>query len=107
MSSCSGTDRVGTGRSIGPRDLPLSAPNQSRPATPDSLSKAAPDLHPAAGALYRTNAPHAGNEVTGPQVQDAPRTRRLRRRAPGRERLHAAQAGADVRDPQAARAAGD
>src|SRR5690349_20819314 len=102
MPSRSGTDRIGTGRGIGPRDLPLSAPSQSRPAIPDSLSKAAPAFNPAAAPLHRTNAPHAGNEVTGPQVQDAPRTRRLRRRAPGRERQYAAQAGIDVRDPEAA-----
>ena len=47
--------------------------------------------------------PHAGNETPGPQVQIPHRTACLCRRARGRERLDHAQAGADVRDPQAAR----
>ena len=47
--------------------------------------------------------PHAGNETPGPQGQDPGRAGLLCRRARGRERQHHAQAGADVRHPQAAR----
>ena len=57
--------------------------------------------------LPRINAPHAGNETPGPQVQNAGRTGAIRRRKQSRERQHHAQAGAVVRDPQAARDAGN
>ena len=68
-----------------------------------------------AGGLFSTGTarfskdypPHAGNETPGPQVQNPGRTACLCRRARGRERLDHAQAGADVRHPQAACAAGD
>ena len=45
---------------------------------------------------------HARNETAGPQGEVACRAAGLRRRARGREREHAPQAGADVRDPEAA-----
>ena len=53
-------------------------------------------VHPPSRAL-----PHEGNQTTGPEVQNSHRTHRVRRRARGRERQHHAQAGADVRDPEA------
>ena len=46
--------------------------------------------------------PNAGNETPRPQIQDAGRTGLVRGGEWGRERQHHAQAGADVRHPQAA-----
>ena len=67
-----------------------------------------PSPFPALWSFFKTRRttpgiPHAGNETPGPQVQNPHRTAGLRRGARGRERLDHAQAGTDVRDPQAAR----
>ena len=50
--------------------------------------------------------PAARDQARRLEGQVADRADRLRRRARGRERLHPAQAGADVRDPQATRQRG-
>ena len=90
--------RSGTCRCIGPdglTPLPRSAifpPSARRPAIAFAVI--------AAGHPHRTN-PHAGNETPGPQGQDSGRARLLCRGARGRKRQHHAQAGADVRHPQA------
>ena len=70
-----------------------------RPAIPPPYRSAV--FFQIADPLHRTT-PYAGNETPGPQGQDAGRARILCRRARGRKCQHHAQAGADVRHPQAA-----
>ncbi len=51
--------------------------------------------------------PNAGNETPGPQIENAGRARLVRGRERGRKCQHHAQAGADVRHPQATRDPGN
>ena len=77
-----------------PADLPSCVRIFLKP--PCSPSPAIPQDHP-----------DAGNETPRPQIQDAGRTGIVCRGEWGRERQHHAQAGVDVRHPQAARDPGD
>ncbi len=76
---------------------PLLAPNPPSPAF--RLSKIAKPYH--------SGTTHAGNETSGSQGQESGRTCILCRGKGRRKRQHHAQAGADVRDPQAARDSGN
>ena len=84
----------------------LSAPSQSRPATPClSLQAARPSSFFGAAGLspHRTNPRMREMKLQDLKSKTPAELARLRRRARGRKRQHHAQAGADVRDPQAAR----
>ena len=89
--------RSGTCRCIGPdglKPLPRSAISPSAPRPAIAFAAIV------AGHPHRTN-PHAGNETPRPQGQDYGRARLRCGGARGRKCQHHAQAGADVRHPQA------